>query len=308
MEPTHSTNPPAPDNLYFIHLSDTHVIPPPRGLYEGDGPANNFRRVIAAARALDVDPAFFLVTGDLSERGEFESYARLMDLVAEVEDQGYPVLLTLGNHDNRDNFYRVFMGRHCDEEERYCYTALLGGLRVVVLDSLVSGRGHGELGREQLEWLDKALGEPDAPHGTVLAFHHPPNHTGATWVDHYKLDDSEALREVIAGRAVQGFLTGHTHYPSVGAFGGAIAATAPGVVDFCDPSSQNGLRTLAGSGFNLVSVRGGEMAVHPVMLPGPRHVLRYENDAAVAHKVAGLEALQASAGSHNHHTKEAALA
>ena len=77
------------------------------------------RRVIAAARALDVEPAFFLVTGDLSERGELESYSRLMDLVAEVEDEGYPVLLAMGNHDVRDNFYRVFKGRHCDDEERY---------------------------------------------------------------------------------------------------------------------------------------------------------------------------------------------
>ena len=89
-----------------------------------------------------MEPAFSLVTGDLSERGELESYSRLMDLVAEVEDEGYPVLLAMGNHDVRDNFYRVFKGRHCDDEKRYCYTSNVGGLRVVVLDSLVQGRGH----------------------------------------------------------------------------------------------------------------------------------------------------------------------
>ena len=30
-----------------------------------------------------------------------------------------PVLLAMGNHDVRDNFYRVFKGRHCDDDERY---------------------------------------------------------------------------------------------------------------------------------------------------------------------------------------------
>ena len=138
------------------------------------------RRVIAAARALDVEPAFFLVTGDLSERGELESYSRLMDLVAEVEDEGYPVLLAMGNHDVRDNFYHVFKGRHCDDEERYCYTSNVGGLLAVLLDSLVQGRGHGELGRLQLDRLDQGLAAPEPPLGTVLAFHHPSIHTGAT--------------------------------------------------------------------------------------------------------------------------------
>lgn len=309
MDPISTPNGTGADSLYFIHLSDTHIIPPPRGLYEGDGPADNFRRVIAAARALDVEPAFFLVTGDLSERGEFESYRRLLDLVAEVEDQGFPVLLTLGNHDNRDNFYRVFKGRHCDDEERYRYTSIVGGLRIVVLDSLVqNSRGHGELGQEQLRWLDRTLAEPEPPLGTVLAFHHPPNHTGATWVDHYKLDNSEELREVISGHSINGLLTGHTHYPSVGKFGDTISATAPGVVDFCDPSSQNGLRTIAGSGFNMISIRGDDMAVHPVILPGPRHILRYENDRAVAQKVAGMEVLHAAAAGISQSAKEAALA
>ena len=308
MNPTSLANGIGTDSLYFIHLSDTHVIPPAKGLYEGDDPANNFRRVIAAARALDVEPAFFVITGDLSERGEFESYSRLMDLVAEVEDEGFPVLLTLGNHDDRDNFYRVFKGRHSDDGERYFYSTVVGGLRVVVLDSLVYGTGHGELGREQLQWLDRALAEPEPPLGTVLAFHHPPNHTGATWVDHYMLEDGEELREVISDRSVAGLLTGHTHYPSVGRFGNTIAATAPGVVDYCDPSSQNGLRTMAGSGFNMISIRRGEMAVHPVMLPGPRNTIRFENDRAVALKVVGMESLKATAGMDIPPAKEAAPA
>ena len=95
------------NDFYFIHISDTHITPPRSGLYAGEDTAQNFNRVIAAAFELDVDPAFIVVSGDLSDNGEVESYVRLACLVAEVEERGIPVLLALGNHDNRDNFYSV---------------------------------------------------------------------------------------------------------------------------------------------------------------------------------------------------------
>ena len=93
------------DDFYFIHISDTHMTPPHGWLYTGDDTEHNFRRVIEAARNLDVAPSFIVISGDLSDRGEVASYERLACLVAEVEEQGTPVLLALGNHDNRANFY-----------------------------------------------------------------------------------------------------------------------------------------------------------------------------------------------------------
>lgn len=277
-------------------MSDTHITPPPQGRYGGEDAAQNFRRVIAAARGLDIEPEFFVISGDLTERGEVESYEKLFALVLEVEEEGFPVLPALGNHDNRENFYNVFLGEACREDDRYCYSSDLGGLRVIVLDSLVRGQGYGELGREQLKWLSEELSRPEPALGSVIVLHHPPIQTGATWVDGFNLVDREELYDVLSGHPVLGLLSGHTHYPSLGRFGNTISATAPGVANFCDPSSQNGLRTIAGAGFNMVSVRGRDLAVHPVILPGTQHVLRYENDRAIAQAVAGMENLQAVDG------------
>ena len=296
MAPAATPEAPQKKGLYFIHLSDTHITPPPRGRYGGQDSSQNFRKVIAAARGLDIEPDFFVVSGDLTDRGEAESYEKLFSLVSEVEDEGFPVLLALGNHDNRENFYNVFLGQACGEHDRYHYSATLGGLRVIVLDSLVQGRGYGRLGGEQLRWLADELSQPEPPVGTVVVVHHPPIRTGATWVDGFGLVDSDELHDVLSGHSVLGLLSGHTHYPSLGKFGDTISATAPGVANFCDPSSQNGLRTIAGSGFNLVSIRGADLAVHPVILPGTQHVLRYENDRAVAQAAAGTENLWTAAG------------
>ena len=271
------------DDFYFIHISDTHMTPPHSGLYTGDDAEHNFRRVIEAARNLDVAPAFFVISGDLSDRGEVASYVRLACLVAEVEEEGTPVLLALGNHDDRANFYSVFhQGYDTVRQPSYHYSRTIGELRVIVLDSLVEGCGHGLLGSEQLEWLDNELSRPEPRMGTVIVLHHPPVNTGATWVDDLKLADSDALLEVLDRHNVQCVLNGHTHYPSVNRFGSTISATAPGVANLVDPSSRNGLRYACGAGFNLVSIRNGELSVHPVILPGPRYVIKYENDIAVA--------------------------
>ena len=281
------------NDFYFIHISDTHITPPRSGLYTSDDTAQNFNRVIAAAFELDVDPAFLVVSGDLSDNGEVESYVRLACLVAEVEERGIPVLLALGNHDNRANFYSVFHPNwDTAQHPQYHYSRTIGGLRVIVLDSLVEGYGYGHLGREQLEWLDGELSLPEPRLGTVIVLHHPPVNTGATWVDDLKLIDGGDLLDVISKYPVQGVLNGHTHYPSVNRFGNTISATAPGVANLIDPSSRNGLRYTFGAGFNMVSIRDNELSVHPVILPGPRYVIKYENDRAVAQSEATTRASQ----------------
>ncbi|WP_246271743.1 hypothetical protein [Amycolatopsis acididurans] len=50
---------------------------------------------------------------------------------------------------------------------------MIGGLRIIALDSSVPGHGHGELSGGQLDWLARELATP-APDGTILAPHHPP--------------------------------------------------------------------------------------------------------------------------------------
>ena len=49
----------------------------------------------------------------------------------------------------------------------------VAGLRIVSLDTSVPGYHHGELTDDQLAWLADVLATP-APHGTLLALHHPP--------------------------------------------------------------------------------------------------------------------------------------
>ncbi len=260
------------EDIHFIHLSDLHVLPAEAcGLWELDG-ARNLRAVLDAVREMDVTPAFFLITGDLADNGEPASYQRLLVILDEMESLGTPVLLGLGNHDHRVPFRQVVLRESdADEEQRYFYSRMIGDLRVIVLDSKVSGAVHGDLSPEQLEWLKEELSEP-APEGTVLALHHPPFRNGIPFLDDHTLRNADALRQLLVGSDsdVLGILTGHTHVAGFSTFANVACVTAPGTAFLLDPSTQKGIRMLGGTGFNLVSLRQGTLTVSPVLLPGGR--------------------------------------
>jgi 3',5'-cyclic AMP phosphodiesterase CpdA len=83
-----------------------------------------------------------------------------------------PLYVLAGNHDDRGALHRHF-GVPGADGEPVQYSADLGPLRLVVLDTTRPGEDAGELDAERLGWLDRELAAaPDLP--TLLAMHHPP--------------------------------------------------------------------------------------------------------------------------------------
>jgi 3',5'-cyclic AMP phosphodiesterase CpdA len=269
----------------FVHLSDTHIAPPGEFVHGADT-AQNLRAVIARVREMDVDPAFFLISGDLANQGEPESYRHLRALLEEELDSfGVPVLLGLGNHDARLPFRRELLGESdaADDEEPYCYIGMIGGLRVLMLDSKVNGRIDGLLGARQLAWLEEELAAGPAPDGDLIVFHHPCLPRGVPRPDDYLLLDADALEPILQRHRVLGVLTGHSHVSSAGVFGGTVHVTAPATAFLLDPSIPDGGRALEGCGFNLVTVRDGRLIVNAVIMPGEqREIFRYGGAALMA--------------------------
>jgi len=144
-----------PESTTFLHLTDLHLAPPGQRVV-GIDPMRQMQDVLARIRQLDVSPTFIVVSGDLTENGSAESYEVVKGALWELggENTETPVLLGLGNHDNRTMFRRVVLGeKTSDGLEPYCYSRLIDGLRVIVLDSLIPGHPSGSLGATQLAWL-----------------------------------------------------------------------------------------------------------------------------------------------------------
>ena len=256
-----------PTPTTFLHLSDLHLARPGE-VIAGVDPWRQARRILERIGHLAIAPAFAVVSGDLSDDGSPESYALVKTLAAELSGGEMPVLLALGNHDDRASFRREVLGEPGDDAAPYCYSRRIDGLRVIVLDSLIPGAEEGEVGAAQLAWLDEELREP-APEGTLLILHHCCRVAGPPrTIARFVLRDAAALEAVVARHAgeMRGVLAGHSHQTNSGGFGGVPYATAPAVLYQLDFFAGPELTPIAASGFNLCQLQDGQLVVHPVVV------------------------------------------
>jgi len=102
----------------------------------------------------------------------------------------------------------------------------INGLRIISLDTTVPGYHHGELTDAQLEWLAAELVTP-APHGTLIAVHHPPVPTPLLWaMEMLELHGQDRFADVVRNTDVRGILGGHLHYSTHSTFAGIPVSVA----------------------------------------------------------------------------------
>ncbi|WP_327751894.1 phosphodiesterase [Sphingobium sp. SJ10-10] len=155
-------------------------------------------------------PDLLLVTGDLTDRGDRESYARLAEALAPCR---FPVHLCVGNHDLRDPFRAQFPNVP-DAFGFIQYAIDLDGLRILVLDTLEEGRHGGAFCAIRAAWLRARLAEkPDVP--TIIAMHHPPVELGIDWMDTASQEPWVArfTQAMCAADQVKAIVCGHVHRP-----------------------------------------------------------------------------------------------
>ena len=187
--------------------------------------ARAFRTVAAMKPAPDV----VLITGDLTENGLPAEYANLTALLR--QHLTMPVYVIPGNHDRRDNFRRelAHLPGVISDPTYVQYAVDDHKVRLVMLDTVVFGHGHGELRDEQLTWLDRTLATaPDKP--TIVGMHHPPFVCGIAHMDRINLRNAEAFAAVIARHAqVRRIVCGHHHRPIFSQVAHAIVSISPSV-------------------------------------------------------------------------------
>lgn len=244
-----------PATHVLIHVSDPHFLAEGARLGGRYDVEANFARTLDAIRSVHPSPTAIVVTGDLADLGEPDAYRRLRTVVEPVADElGAPVIWGAGNHDERPALRAGLLDAQPTEDP---VTGVwnLDGLRLIALDTSVPGWHHGDIDREQLTWLADALSEP-APHGTLLAMHHPPIPSHLPLFDILELRHQDELAEIIRGTDVRGILAGHLHYSSQGTFAGvpvSVASATCYTMNVSRPSAEvNGMD--AAQAFQLVHV------------------------------------------------------
>ena len=183
-----------------------------------------------------------VITGDLTECGLPAEYAVLTELLRLLP---MPVFVIPGNHDRRENLRAALPLPGNTDFVQYAIQGF--PLRLVMLDTIVPGAGHGELGPDRLAFLNQALAaEPRKP--TIVAMHHPPFRCGIAHMDAINLRDTPAFTDVIARHPqVQRIICGHHHRPITAPLAHTVASIAPSVAHQVELS----LRTTAPAEFRM---------------------------------------------------------
>ena len=207
--------------MLIAHLSDTHFQNGPLGAL----PAAGLNLVLGRLLSLEPRPDCVVITGDLADTGDPAEYADLHQL---LERCPVPVHLTTGNHDAPAALVAEFAGtRYLAGGESPHYTVDYPAATIIVADSNIPGSPAGELGPEQLAWIDSVLAaRPDVP--AFIALHHPPVPVGIPFLDGMRLNDGPALAAVVAAHDnVARVLAGHLHRAVTTGFAGSLVTTAP---------------------------------------------------------------------------------
>ena len=244
-----------PASHVLIHVSDPHFLAEGARLGGRYDVEENFARTLEAIRRVHPHPAAIVITGDLADLGEPDAYRRLRAAVEPVAAELDTVVVWVaGNHDERPAL-RAGLLDLAPTEDPVTGVWDLDGLRLIALDSSVPGWHHGDLDRTQLDWLAGILAEP-APHGTLLAMHHPPLPSHLPLFDILELQHQDELAEVIRDTDVRGILAGHLHYSAHGMFAGvpvSVSSATCYTMNVARPAADvNGMD--AAQAFQLVHV------------------------------------------------------
>jgi Icc protein len=243
----------------LAQLSDSHIG---AAWTAADDPVAGLAAAVESVGSMRPQPDAVLLTGDLADHGTDAEYEQLRELVGPLDA---PLYLLPGNHDDRRALRRHF-GVPGADGDPVQYSADLGPLRLVVLDTTRPGEDPGALDAERLGWLDAELvAAPEQP--TLLAMHHPPLVTGVPAWDEIGLPtaDRRALGEVVERHPqVRRLVAGHVHRTISGELAGRAVLSVPSTYVQARLNFDSREIELAGepAGFAVHAVLDGELISH----------------------------------------------
>jgi len=199
------------DKHTFAFFSDTHIAADPAQIYLQVNMADHLAACVRELAVWPVRPAAVIVNGDLAfltgQPGDYAMFGRVIESLRALA----PVHLTLGNHDERENFWQAFPQdaakiKFVLQKQATIFSSERANW--FLLDSLdLTAKTPGELGAAQLDWLARAL-DARRHQPAVVMVHHNPQFPKVTT----GLKDTAALMEMLAPRRqVKALIFGHTH-------------------------------------------------------------------------------------------------
>ena len=203
-------------------LADTHISADPNlarsgtkwpgsPVKEDEHESVNMAQCLAAAVksviALNPRPAHLIVNGDCAlSVGNKAEYKEFLRLVEPLRAAGITIHVTIGNHDNRENLWKLLPFLKEEQMDVHAGVIELPHANLVLLDS---GK-RGVLGDEQFSWLAKQLDERRDKPALIFSHINPIPNRGVR--PNRGMRDGASLLKLLAERPhARAYFYGHTY-------------------------------------------------------------------------------------------------
>src|SRR6202158_2499197 len=215
----------SPKPVLIVQISDLHIKSPGVLAYGRVDTASALQHCVATLNDFTPKPDLVVISGDLADTPTAEEYDHLKRLLKPLK---LPFAAIPGNHDSRELMRAAF------PRTAYAFPSgplnqqvQIGGLDLLLLDSSVPGKPHGELDAPTLQWLEATLASSsDRP--ALVFLHHPPLTAGIGHMDRQNLLNAAELAAVVGRHLhVQRIATGHVHRATLTMFAGVATTICP---------------------------------------------------------------------------------
>ena len=202
-------------------LADTHISADPNRVYPGTkwpgSPvkedehesvhiANSLIEAAKGVIELNPRPAHLIVNGDCAlSNGKEAEYKQFLRLIEPIRAAGITVHVTIGNHDNRENLWKLLPFLKEEQIGIQAGVVELPHANLILMDS-----GKGALGGKQLRWLCDELDERTDRPALVYGHFNPYPNRGIR--PNKGMHDGPSLLNLLAKRKhARAYIYGHTH-------------------------------------------------------------------------------------------------
>lgn len=250
--------------MKILHISDIHYRrsyePCEKGykavLYRMQSPLEPLGQSLSQALKEYPELDGILISGDLTEDGTAQDYAELRRFI-EDRVNGLPVLVTLGNHDNKASFYEGWLGE-TPRSDPYNRVEVWGDTAMISWDTSAQGNPDGVITPEQMQWLREAFDQNKDRHIILMTHHHFMEHQASVPA----IPCEQAFPELLRDRQIDCLLCGHTHHKFAYFYGDVPYYTADGMSFYADLMMNGAVRFREAFGYNYYKIDDGIVTEH----------------------------------------------
>lgn len=190
-------------SIKIAQISDSHLLKDPDENIQGVNPYQRLSRVLNHIKESHYD--LILFTGDVANNCAENSYEQLLELTSDINDK---IVIIPGNHDDLDILKKVL------SKSKIFIIApkepvTINNWSFVYLNTVVKSENHGYLSDDDLRNLALNL-EKTGDSNVCILMHHHLFDIGLSFVDKYKIQNSEKIYNVITPN-VKLVVNGHVH-------------------------------------------------------------------------------------------------